>query len=201
MSEPIHQPAAAPTEPVAAPVPEPLPSPPPAAVALAPEPAAAVPPVSPMPAELAPMSVAPPGFWPDSTGYAPVWAPIQPPKAKWSKALWVFAPLLVVLLTGLGVAGVVYANDRAVADRTLIDQQKHIDELNRTVDDNAATLTKRDGELAKTRDDVDNTAAQSKPYEKCSSLARQYLEAVEARDTATAQSLVLPLANACQVSL
>ena len=47
--------------------------------------------------EIAPLSVPPPGAWPAAAGYPGAWPPVTPPKAKWSKALWVF-PALVVLL-------------------------------------------------------------------------------------------------------
>ena len=194
MSEPIYDPVPpAAAEPAAPPV---LTEP---ATTLAAVPLAV--PASQTPAELAPVSVAPISAWPAAAGYPPVWPPMEPPKAKWSKALWVFAPLVVVLLTGLGIAGVVYANNRAVAERVQTDQRNRIDELNQTVDKNARTLTDREAELARTREEVDKTAAESKNYEKCSTTSRQFMEASDARDTAKAQALISTLVTACQVAV
>jgi peptidoglycan hydrolase CwlO-like protein len=151
--------------------------------------------------EIAPLSVPPPGAWPAAAGYPAGWPPATPPKAKWSKALWVFAALVVLLVTGLGVVGVVYANDKAVADRVLEDQQKQLDDLNKTINDRTKTISDRDAELTATRSETEDTAAKTKEFQNCSTTARQFLEAAEAEDTAKARSLLTPMMAACHASL
>jgi len=119
-------------------------------------------------------------------------------KPRLSAGVWVFSVLLVLLLTGLGVLGVVYTNNKRTAERVQGEQSARITQLTETTDKQTQTIDKTEQQIRDVQAQVQELTAKNAGFEACRKAVQSLYDAGVAQSTPGVQAAMAAMLRDCK---
>ena len=125
----------------------------------------------------------------------------QPVKAKGRAMTWVFAILFVLLLLAVAGGGALFFLDKQRTDQRLADQQAHIAELQKKVQEQDTDLSARQAAIRKAESDLKTAMDRGTASEPCTAAVQTMWDRAKAGDIAGVTAATQTAITACGVSL